>query len=147
MVRKGSFLIGPGLALMWWIGLSLDASAKFLWFDAVAAVLAFGIGGLVDDSVETRQSYAAGPAVLGVGLAALWILGMAFRQPMWVNWLNFVFARQPGPGGRGRVEAARRAPIGRLEVSQPSIKKPPRGRRPRGGRETALMRVCAIYMR
>src|SRR5688572_12257904 len=52
MVRKGSFLIGAGLALMWWIGLSLDASAKILWFDAVAAVVAFGIGGLVDDSVE-----------------------------------------------------------------------------------------------
>jgi NO-binding membrane sensor protein with MHYT domain len=92
MVRKGSFLIGAGLALMWWIGLSLNADAKILWFDAVAAVLAFGIGGLVDDSVERRQSYAAGPAVLGVGLAALWILGMAFRQPMWANWLNFVFA-------------------------------------------------------
>lgn len=92
MVRKGSFLIGAGLALMWWIGLSVDASAKILWFDAVAAVMAFGIGGIVDDSVEHRQSYAAGPAVLGVGLAALWILGMAFRQPMWANWLNFVFA-------------------------------------------------------
>ncbi len=92
MVRKGSFLIGAGLALMWWIGLSLDASAKILWFDAVAAVLAFGIGGLVDDSVEKRQSYAAGPAVLGIGLAALWVLGMAFGQPMWANWLNFGFA-------------------------------------------------------
>ena len=92
MVRKGSFLIGAGLALMWWIGLSLDSSAKILWFDAVGAVLAFGIGGLVDDSVERRQSYAAGPAVLGVGLAAVWILGMAFRQPFWVNWMNFLFA-------------------------------------------------------
>ena len=92
MIRKGSFLIGAGLALTWWIGLSLDSSAKILWFDAVAAVLAFGIGGIVDDSVEHRQSYAAGPAVLGVGLAALWIMGMAFHQPMWANWLNFLFA-------------------------------------------------------
>jgi hypothetical protein len=92
MVRRGSFLIGAALALTWWIGLSLDRSATILWFDAVAAVLAFGIGGLVDDSVEHRRSYGAGPAVLGVGLAAVWIMGMAFRQPMWANWLNFVFA-------------------------------------------------------
>ena len=92
MVRKGSFLIGAGLALLWWIGLSLNSNATILWFDAVAAVIAFGIGGLVDDSVERRQSYAAGPALLGVGLAALWIVGMATRQPMWANWLNFVFA-------------------------------------------------------
>jgi hypothetical protein len=92
MVRKGSFLIGAGLALLWWIGLSLNSNATILWFDAVAAVIAFGIGGLVDDSVERRQSYAVGPALLGVGLAALWIVGMTVRQPMWANWLNFVFA-------------------------------------------------------
>lgn len=92
MVRKGTFLIGAGLALMWWIGLSLDSSATILWFDAVAAVIAFGIGGLVDDSVVRRSSYATGPALLGIGLAAVWIGGMAARMPAWANWLNFVFA-------------------------------------------------------
>jgi hypothetical protein len=92
MVRKSSFVIGLGLALFWWIGLSLRPSATMLWFDAVAAVIAFAIGGLVDDSVETKPGNAAGPAVLGLGLAAVWIAGIASGQPTWVVWPNFAFA-------------------------------------------------------
>jgi len=92
MVRKSSFVIGLGLALFWWIGLSLRPSATILWFDAVAAVIAFGIGGLVDDSVETKPANAFGPAILGLGLAALWIVGIASGQPAWVVWPQFAFA-------------------------------------------------------
>jgi len=92
MVRIGSWVIGLGLALFWWIGLSLNHSATLLWFDAVAAVVAFGIGGLVDDSTEERASYALGPAVLGLGLAVVWIVGLATGQPAWVSWPNFAFA-------------------------------------------------------
>ena len=92
MVRRSSFIIGLGLALFWWIGLSLNHNATLLWFDAVGAVLAFGIGGLVDDTVEHNPSYALGPAVLGLGLAVVWIVGMASSQPRWVPWFNFLFA-------------------------------------------------------
>jgi len=92
MVRRGSFIIGLGLALFWWIGLSLNHNATLLWFNAVGAVLAFGIGGLVDDSMEHHPSYALGPAMLGLGLAVLWIVGMASSQPKWVAWFNFLFA-------------------------------------------------------
>jgi hypothetical protein len=92
MVRRSSFLIGLGLALFWWIGLSLNASATLLWFDAVGAVVAFAIGGLVDDTVERNPANALGPALLGIGLAAVWIAGLASVQPAWVAWLNFVFA-------------------------------------------------------
>ena len=117
---------------MWWIGLSLNASAKILWFDAVAAVLAFAIGGLVDDSVEHRQANAPGPALLGVGLAALWIVGLAFRQPVWVTWLNFVFAAASmGLAVARRVEAPRRSADTVVPVRHK--KKPPRGQWPRGG--------------
>src|SRR5688572_22661223 len=94
MVRKSSFLIGLGLALFWWIGLSLNASATLLWFDAVAAVIAFAIGGLVDDTVggEPNPANALGPALLGLGLTALWIAGLATGAPAWVSWPNFAFA-------------------------------------------------------
>lgn len=92
MVRRSSFVIGLGLALLWWIGLSLNHNAGLLWFDAVGAVVAFGIAGLVDDTVESHPSYALGPALLGLGLAAVWIAGMATRQPAWATWLNFLFA-------------------------------------------------------
>jgi hypothetical protein len=114
MVRKSSFLIGLGLALFWWIGLSLNPNATLLWFDAVAAVVAFGIGGLVDDTAEHKPANALGPAVLGLGLAVLWIVGIASRQPAWVSWLNFPFAVAclavaVMAAGRGRAEVASHA--------------------------------------
>ena len=92
MVRKSSFIIGLGLALLWWIGLSLNPGVTMLWFDAIGAIVAFAIGGLVDDSVEHKPANAGGPAVLGLGLAALWIVAIASRQPIWFTWLNFLFA-------------------------------------------------------
>lgn len=92
MVRRASFIIGLGLALFWWIGLSLDHNATLLWFNAVGAVVAFAIGGLVDDTVEHNPANAFGPGVLGLGLAALWIASLASRQPFWLTWLNFLFA-------------------------------------------------------
>src|SRR6478735_1558479 len=49
MVRKSSFVIGLGLALLWAIGLGLNGHATMLWFNAVAAIVAFGIAGLVDE--------------------------------------------------------------------------------------------------
>src|SRR5262249_53225434 len=92
MVRKSSFLIGLGLALFWAIGLGLNRGMELLWFDAVAAIVAFAISGIVDDRVEHNPANAFGPGVLGLGLSALWIVGIATRQPLWFTWLNFLFA-------------------------------------------------------
>jgi hypothetical protein len=90
MVRISSFVLGLALALFWWIGLQLDRSATILWFDAVAAILSFAVGGLVDDE-HPASAHAAPPALLGLGLAVLWIAGTAGGQPAWVNWLNLFF--------------------------------------------------------
>ncbi len=92
MVRKSCFILGIGLAILWWVGLSQNHAATVLWFDAVAAVIAFGIAALLPDPEELTPSRALGPAVLGLGLAAVWIAGMAAGQPIWASWLNFVFA-------------------------------------------------------
>ena len=91
MVRKSCFILGIGLGLLWWVGLSENQSASVLWFDAIAAVLSFGMAALIEDP-ERSPSRALGPAVLGVGLAAVWIGGMAAHQPVWASWLNFAFA-------------------------------------------------------
>jgi hypothetical protein len=91
MVRKSCFILGIGLAILWWVGLSQNHAATILWFDAVGAVLAFGIAALMPEP-ETSPSRALGPAVMGLGLAAVWIVGMASGQPIWASWLNFAFA-------------------------------------------------------
>lgn len=91
MVRKSCFILGMGLAILWWVGLSENHLATVLWFDAVAAVLSFGMAALLEEP-ERSPSRAIGPAVLGLGLAGVWIGGMGAHQPMWASWLNFAFA-------------------------------------------------------
>ena len=91
MVRKSCFILGVGLAILWWVGLSTNHAATLLWFDAVAAVLSFGTAALLEEP-ERHPSRALGPAVLGLGLAAVWIGGLGAGQPPWASWLNFVFA-------------------------------------------------------
>ena len=90
MVRRSSLIIGVGLALLWAIGLGLDRHASLLWFNAVAAIIAFSIGGLIQD--EHDPANGVGLAILGLGLAALWIVGIASRQPTWAVWAQFPFA-------------------------------------------------------
>ena len=92
MVRKSSYIIGLGLALLWGIGLRVQPHATLLWFDAVGAVVAFAIGTLIEETAEHKQANAFGPALLGLGLAVVWIVGVASSQPAWAAWLNFAFA-------------------------------------------------------
>ena len=91
MVRKSCFVLGVGLAILWWVGLSNNHGATLLWFDAVAAVLSFGMAALLEEP-ERKPSRALGPAVVGLGLAAVWIGGLSAGQPGWASWLNFAFA-------------------------------------------------------
>jgi hypothetical protein len=91
MVRKSCFILGIALGIFWWIGLSENQGATVLWFDAVAAVAAFGTAALLSDP-ERNPSRAFGPALLGLGLAIVWVAGMATGQPGWATWLNLVFA-------------------------------------------------------
>ncbi len=91
MVRKSCFILGIALGIFWWIGLSENQAATALWFDAIAAVLAFGTAALLSDP-ERSPSRAFGPALIGIGLAIVWIASMASGQPGWASWLNFAFA-------------------------------------------------------
>ena len=123
MVRRSSFVIGLGLALLWGIGLRLSPHASMLWFDAVAAVIAFSIAVLVDDTVEHDPANAFGPALLGLGLAALWIVGVASRQPAWVAWVHFR-SRSPASAvavmtaGTRHVEVGSRARTYRVTITR-----------------------------
>jgi hypothetical protein len=91
MVRTSCFILGMALGIFWWVGLSTNPAATVLWFDAVAAVAAFGVAALLSDP-ERNPSRAFGPALLGLGLGLAWVFGIASGQPGWATWLNFLFA-------------------------------------------------------
>jgi hypothetical protein len=84
-------VLGFALALLWLLGLAADRHVTLLWFDAVAAALSFTQAALMrEDELGTTRG--GGPAVIGLGLAAVWIAGMAMREPPWAVWANFALA-------------------------------------------------------
>jgi len=91
MIRKGVVGLGVALAAFAVIGLRVDSGATILWFDLVAAVLSVGIAGLEHEE-EMGASRALAPVLVGLGLAAVWIGGLAAGQPRWAAWGNFVAA-------------------------------------------------------
>jgi hypothetical protein len=91
MIRRGSIVLGVALLFLWAIGLRADDRAVILWFDLVAAVLAFGVAALENED-ELGATRGLGPAVVGLGLAAVWIGSLATGQPRWAAWANFILA-------------------------------------------------------
>lgn len=91
MVRIGAIVLGIGLTALWALGLWADRSALILWFDAVLALLSFGVAGLERED-EMGATRGGGPALVALGLTAVVIGSMASGQPAWVSAANFVFA-------------------------------------------------------
>jgi len=91
MVRTWLIILGFALALLWLLGLAADRSVTLLWFDAVAAVLSFTQAALIHEQ-DLGATRGGGPALLGLGLAAVWIAGLAMREPPWAVWANFALA-------------------------------------------------------
>jgi hypothetical protein len=91
MIRRGAVVLGVALAALAGFGLWADRSAVMLWFDLVAAILAFGVAALErEDELGATRGW--GPAAIGLGLGALWIAGLTSGQPRWAVWANFLFA-------------------------------------------------------
>jgi hypothetical protein len=91
MIRVGVIVLGIGLTALWALGLWADRSAVILWFDAVMALLSFGVAGIERED-ELGVSRGGAPALIGLGLAVIAIAGVARGQPRWANGANFLFA-------------------------------------------------------
>ncbi len=86
-------VLGAALALLAVIGLAVDRQATLLWFDAIAAMISIGGAFIVEDEREIGLSLGLGPMVIGLGLIAVFIAGvagLAGHQPAWAVWANFV---------------------------------------------------------
>jgi hypothetical protein len=91
MVKTGAAVLGGVLALLWALGLAIDRHATILWFDAVLALVSFAVV-LLEHEEEMGTTRAAAPGLIGVGLVAVGIGGLALGQPRWASWANLLMA-------------------------------------------------------
>jgi hypothetical protein len=97
MLRKGMLVLGLALGLLAALGLHFDHRATLLWFGVIAAVLSVGETAIIRER-ELGATRGIGPGLIGLGLAAVWIVGLhagrrsASPSPSWAAWATFVFA-------------------------------------------------------
>jgi hypothetical protein len=84
-------VLAIGLVILWIAGLNAHAAGWLTWLDGVAAVCAFLIAGSVASSLG-RGSTSGFLVALAVGLAILWIIGLATHAALWLTWWTFGFA-------------------------------------------------------
>ena len=91
MFRVCPVLIGLGLAVLWTIATSVDATTWLTWGDGGAAGLVVATVGLIP---ERKGSLLAAGCLAGVsaGLFALWIVGLMHDATPWLTWWTFVAA-------------------------------------------------------
>ena len=90
MLRKGLLVLGGALALLTVVGLALDRSATMLWFVVMAAMLSIGCAFIVEDEHALGISRGVAPALIGLGLMAVFVVGLAWHQPAWAVWLTLM---------------------------------------------------------
>jgi hypothetical protein len=90
MLRKGLLILGGALALLSVVGLAVDRHATLLWFVVMAAMLSIGSAFIIEDEHALGISRGAAPAMIGLGLMAVFVVGLAWHQPAWAIWLTFV---------------------------------------------------------
>ena len=91
MIRILPAFLGLGLATLWVVGLSVDATVWLTWAAGIAATLALAAVGLVP---ERHSSLVAGAALglIALALAGLWVVGLATHATPWLTWWTFVAA-------------------------------------------------------
>jgi hypothetical protein len=79
-----------GLATLWVMGISVDATVWLVWAVGAAAPPTFAVIGLIP---ERASSTPAALCLLGLGLAllALWLAGVVTHATAWLTWWTLVF--------------------------------------------------------
>ncbi len=91
MVRALLIAFGLALLLVWLVGLLDHATWWMTWLDGIAALASFGLAALVTKDSGPIAT-AIGPALVGSGLLALFIVGISTRSSAWIVWFNLAFA-------------------------------------------------------
>ncbi|HSN31371.1 MAG TPA: hypothetical protein VLU41_01700 [Ideonella sp.] len=91
MVRGISMVLAVGLVVLWIVGLGQHSTAWLTWLDGLAALFGFAVAAGIAPGV-TRAAAAGAPISLAVGLASLWIIGLATHAAAWLTWWTFAFS-------------------------------------------------------
>jgi hypothetical protein len=89
MLRLIPAALGLGLATMWVIGMSVDATVWLVWFVGIAAALSFATVGLIPERAAAPVAAICLGLVAG-GLFVLWLVALATAATPWLAWWTFV---------------------------------------------------------
>ncbi|HVX95659.1 MAG TPA: hypothetical protein VHK47_12175 [Polyangia bacterium] len=91
MTRPLVAFLGLGLAVLWVIARSEDATSWMVWFEGATALGVMGIVGLIP---ARRSAPLAGGCLFGLSLAlfALWWVALVVNGTPWFAWWIFTFA-------------------------------------------------------
>lgn len=114
MLRILPTLLGFGLAVLWVIGMSVDATVWMTWADGAAAALAFATVGVIPARSSSAWASLCLLALAG-GLFGVWAVGLAEGGTPWLTWWTFVGACLTALAGlgaalQGRIDALRTRP-------------------------------------
>lgn len=90
MLRASLVALGIATLLLWIVGVVDHATIWIVWLDGVAAALTFLLVPVTRDRVGAI-GVAIGPALIGLGLIALFIVGLVTEASGWITWFNLAF--------------------------------------------------------
>ena len=90
MLRASLAALGVAMLLLWVVGVADGSTIWLTWLDGIAGVLTFLAIPVVRD--ETGPIGAATvPALLGLGLVAMFVIGLGTHASGWLTWFTLAF--------------------------------------------------------
>lgn len=91
MLRASLVSLGIAMVLLWMVGVVDHSTDWMTWLDGIAGLLTF----LLVPVTRPRLGPAAvsiGPNLIGLGLLAMFIVGIATAASAWLTWFTFAAA-------------------------------------------------------
>jgi hypothetical protein len=90
MLRASLVALALATLLLWLVGLVDGATVWLTWLDGVAALLTLLLVPVTRDYLGPLR-VSVGPALIGIGLVAMFVAGLATRASAWLVWFNLAF--------------------------------------------------------
>jgi hypothetical protein len=90
MLRALIVTLGIAMFLLWLVGLVDHSTDWIVWVDGVAALLTLCLVAATHDRLGP-VGVALGPNLIGLGLVAVFIVGLVTGASAWIVWFNLAF--------------------------------------------------------